>query len=385
MSTLKATNLQHASATSPNITLGSDGSVAVGGGNISPQTGFKNRIINGDMRIDQRNAGASVTATAVTTATYTVDRWAYYVTQASKFTIQQNAGSVTPPSGFTNYLGVTSSSTYSITSSDRFSIQQPVEGFNMADLGWGTANASPVTMSFWVRSSLTGVFGGALLNDGTPSYVSYPFSFTINTPNTWEFKTINIAGPTTGTWQSGNSRGIQVIFGLGVGSTLSGTAGAWAAGVYIAPTGATSVVGTNGATFYITGVQLEKGSVATPFEFRSIGQELALCQRYYQKSYNVDVAPGTNTTSGAKTSRIYNTDPFIPQIETRLLVSMRASPTVTWYTPAGTSGAVNVGGGTNTVNTQYDAGMNSTGWILVNGSVSSGNQITAQFVASSEL
>ena len=239
---------------------------------------FRNRIINGACVIDQRNAGASVTQT--TNDTYTVDRFYIYGTVTSKFTVQQNAGSVTPPAGFINYLGATSSSAYTVGSSEQFNIQQPIEGLNCTDLGWGTANAKTVTLSFWVRSSLTGTFGGSLRNSAVNR--SYPYSYTISAANTWEYKTITIAGDTSGTWLTTNGVGIYVNFSMGAGSTLSGTAGAWSAGNLTSATGATSVVGTNGATFYITGVQLEAGTTASPFEYRQYGTELALCQRYYQ-------------------------------------------------------------------------------------------------------
>jgi hypothetical protein len=237
---------------------------------------FKNRIINGAMMIDQRNAGASVTPTS---AGYTLDRFIYQLSQASKAAIQQNAGSVTPPTGFSNYLGVTSSSAYSVGASESFYIVQRVEGFNFADMAWGTANAQTVTLSFWVRSSLTGTFGAAVWNSAANR--AYPVAYTINAANTWEYKTITIPGDTTGTWIGAtNGIGVNVAFGLGFGSSISGTSGAWNAGTAFMPTGATSVVGTNGATFYITGVQLEKGSTATSFDYRPYGTELALCQRY---------------------------------------------------------------------------------------------------------
>jgi hypothetical protein len=239
--------------------------------------GFKNRIINGAMVIDQRNAGASVTPT---NSQYLVDRWQASLTQASKYTAQQNAGSVTPPVGFTKYLGFTSSSAYSVTSGDIFGFGQIIEGFNAADFGWGTANAQTVTLSFWVRSSLTGSFGGAIKNDGDTR--NYPFTYTISAANTWEYKTVTIAGDTTGTWGSTNGAGVNIRFSLGCGSTYSGTAGAWTGTNIWQPTGSTSVVGTNGATFYITGVQLERGSAATSFDFRSYTTELGLCQRYFQ-------------------------------------------------------------------------------------------------------
>lgn len=243
--------------------------------------GFKNRIINGAMVIDQRNAGASV-GTASGASVYTVDRFAAVYSQTSKFTIQQNAASVTPPVGFTNYLGVTSSSAYSVGSTDFFVIRQAIEGLNVADLAWGTANAATVTLSFWVRSSLTGTFGGVIMNSAANR--SYPFTYTINSANTWEKETITIAGDTSGTWLTTNGVGMYVQLGLGVGTTYSGTAGAWTGTSNIfSATGATSVVGTNGATFYITGVQIEKGSTATSFDYRPYGTELQLCQRYYEK------------------------------------------------------------------------------------------------------
>jgi len=250
---------------------------------LVPVTAFKNRIINGAMQIDQRNAGASVTISASGGGQYTLDRWLGQASQNSKMTIQQNAGSVTPPTGFKNYIGVTSSSAYSVLSGDYFSVRQAIEGFNTADLEFGTANASAVTLSFWVRSSLTGTFGGSLQSFFNGSSTrTYPFTYTISSTNTWEQKTITVSGDITGTWVGAtNGLGLWVAFGLGSGSTFSGTANSWQSGNFIQPTGTTSVVGTNGATFYITGVQLEKGSTATSFDYRPYGTELALCQRYY--------------------------------------------------------------------------------------------------------
>ena len=300
MSTIRVNSIQHTTANSGNMMLHANGNVSmltanstlfigntsisnagisISGSAMSAASGMRNRIINGAMMIDQRNAGASVSIQ--TTTGYMLDRWTSMASQNSKFSIQQNAGSVTPPAGFSNYLGCTSSSAYSITSGDYFGIYQRIEGFNTADLGWGTANAKTITMSFWVRSSLTGTFGGALRNSASDR--GYPFTYTIDSANTWEYKTVTIAGDTTGTWIGAtNGIGLSVQFSIGTGSTYSFTAGGWGAySAAISATGATSVVGTNGATWYITGVQLEAGTVATPFEFRQYGQELALCQRYY--------------------------------------------------------------------------------------------------------
>ena len=250
-------------------------------GSNSPSN--RNRIINGDMRIDQRNAGASVAANGG----YTLDRWEVEASQTGKLNIQQQTSVV--PAGFSYAAAFTSLSAYSVGTSEFFGFRHIIEGFNVADLGWGAAGAKTVTLSFWVRSSLTGTFGGAICNGDNNR--SYPFSYTINAANTWEQKTITVAGDTTGTWGKTNGRGIAIRFGLGAGATYSGTAGAWAGSDYRSATGATSVVGTNGATFYITGVQLEAGSVATPFEYRQYGQELALCQRYYTR-FNCGTAYG---------------------------------------------------------------------------------------------
>jgi hypothetical protein len=236
--------------------------------------GFRNRLINSDMRIDQRNAGASVTANGG----YTLDRWEVEASQTSKLSIQQQTSVV--PIGFTYATAFTSLSAYSVVSADNFGYRQIVEGFNVADLGWGAAGAQTVTLSFWVRSSLTGTFGGAFANGDNNR--AYPFSYTISAANTWEQKTVTVPGDTTGTWGKTSGRGIQIRFGLGAGATYSGTAGAWVGSDIRTVTGAVSVVGTSGATFYITGVQLEAGSVATPFERRPYGTELQLAMRYFE-------------------------------------------------------------------------------------------------------
>ena len=253
--------------------------------------GFRNRIINGAMVIDQRNAGASVTPTG---GSYTLDRWQVVASAASKFSIQQNAGSVTPPTGFTNYLGATSLSAYTVGASEAFNVFQKIEGFNTSDLAWGTASASAVTLSFRVYSSLTGSFGGFLQNSASDRF--YSFSYSISSANTWTTISVTISGDTTGTWLTTNGVGIRLGFSLGTGSSYSGSAGSWGSSVNYAPTGSVSVVGTNGATFYITGVQLEKGSTATSFDYRPYGTELALCQRYlpaFISTSTNDTLPGS--------------------------------------------------------------------------------------------
>jgi hypothetical protein len=289
--------------------------------------GFKNRIINGAMVIDQRNAGASITVTAAFPPAYSTDRFYVYGGVTSKFTAQQNAGSVTPPTGFTNYLGFTSLSAYSVGSSDNFLFGQYIEGFNVADLDFGKATAKTVTLSFWVRSSLTGTFGGSLVNSA--SNRSYVFSYTISSANTWEQKSITITGDTTGTWAKDNGIGLALNFSIGSGSTFSTTAGSWVTGNFLNVTGATSVVGTNGATFYITGVQLEVGSTATSFDTRSVTTELQLCQRYawkYGGAINDQYLAGTG---------IYFDGNVMYCGPVQNPVTMRATPSMTTFgTPA---------------------------------------------------
>lgn len=306
------------------------GTQTLAGENMTPYTGFKNRLINSAMVIDQRNAGASVTPSN----SYVLDRWYYGNSQASKGTIQQNAGSVTPPTGFTNYLGFTSSSAYSVLTSDEFFIRQSIEGFNFSDFVFGSASAASIAVSFWVRSSLTGTFAGVFKNSAQNR--SYPFTYTISAANTWEQKTVTIAGDTTGTWIGGtNGVGLYVVFALGAGSSRSGTAGSWQGIDVNSATGATSVVGTNGATFYITGVQLEKGSTATSFDYRPYGTELQLCQRYFETS--MTVAPADNMSVASTGVYAMSTSGATPLITYAFKVTKRSDPTVTYYAPATTS------------------------------------------------
>jgi hypothetical protein len=296
----------------------------LGAGNASI---MKNRIINGAMVIDQRNVGASLNPAD---GAFSVDRWkcAVYPT-TGKYTVQQNAGSVTPPVGFTNYLGITSSSAYTSGSTDQYFINQRIEGFNFADLGWGTANAKTVTLSFWVYSSLATTFGGSIINSNGNR--AYPFSYTTTATNTWQQVSITITGETTGSWGTTNNIGALVVFNLGCGSATAGTAGAWASAERYTATGSTNLLATNGATLYLTGVQLEVGSSATGFEYRQFGNELNLCQRYYEKAYDQDTAVPSSAYA-------WITPTFGQSITNNALhsivkysVSKRARPTVTIY------------------------------------------------------
>jgi len=365
--TLPRMRIANNGVTIANLIIGTGNTaVSLGAGNA---TRFKNRIINGAMVIDQRNVGASVTQS--TSATYVVDRFFIYGSVASKFTAQQNGGSVTLPAGYINYLGITSSSAYTVGASDEFWLAQRIEGLNIADLAWGTANAKTVTLSFQIYSSLTGTFGGVLKNSAGNR--SYPFTYTVSSASTWTSISITIAGDTTGTWLTTNGIGISVIFGLGVGSTGSGTAGAWAAANYNSATGATSVVGTSGATFYITGVQLEVGSSATGFDYRDITTETIMCQRYYTKSYQLATALGTATVLGMVGGAVglsnlggTTTIPFP--------VQMRSAPTMSFWDSAGTAsvmtatsnGSTMINNNTTSPNGPFNITQNNF-WITANG------------------
>jgi len=272
----------------------------------------RNRIINGDMRIDQRNAGASVALVSGGGNAYSADRW--YVENATDgtATIQQVSDA---PDGFSNSIKYTVTATDASLASDQAAwIQQRIEGFNFADLLYGTASAKTVTVSFWVKSSVTGTFGVTLANSAYNR--GYPASFTVNSANTWEQKTATIAGDTTGTWiGSTNGIGVRLNFGMAAGSARSAAAGSWAAATVLGVSSQVNLMATNGATFYITGVQLEVGSVATSFERRQYGQELALCQRYYWES------TGTHYGCSYSTGNAFVIDTFPSE--------MRATPTIT--------------------------------------------------------
>jgi hypothetical protein len=287
--------------------------------------GLKNRIINGDMVIDQRNAGASVNANSVT-APYVTDRFNVNVGGSSAVIACQQVSDA--PANFVNSLRLTVSTVATPSSSQYLFIRQIVEGFNIADLGWGTANARTVTLSFWVKASIAGTYSAFAIN-GAESR-SYVATFTVSATNTWEYKTITIPGDTTGTWLTNNSNGIRLGFDLGSGSDLNGTANAWQAGWKQRTSGTVNWIGTLGATIAVTGVQLERNTTATPFEWIPYGTELALCQRYFQAQLidigNSAILSGNVTNAvnyfGSKT----------------LQVAMRAAPTLTWGTQWGVNG-----------------------------------------------
>ena len=282
MSTIKTSNLQNGSSSSVNIALNTDGSATFAQMPVGPSYfAMRNKIINGAMEIDQRNAGASVTIGAGTT--YTLDRWWGEESTDGTMTAQRSSDA---PTGFINSATLTTGTADSSLAASQYVIfSQTIEGFNIADFAWGSANAKTITLSFWVKSSLTGTFGGVIRNSGNTR--SYIFTYSINVAGAWEKKTIVITGDTTGTWLTNNATGLGVSFSLGAGSTFVGTAGTWSAGNLLTASGCVSVIGTAGATWQITGVQIEEGSVATPFERRNYQTEFDMCLRYYELSASI--------------------------------------------------------------------------------------------------
>ena len=299
--------------------------------NVGVYNSFKNRIINGQMMIDQRNAGASVTVNSGTSG-FSLDRFGYNNQSGANITIQRSS---VVPVGFQNSLLVTVTSSNSPTSSQFGRLYQGIEGFNMSDLAWGTANAQSISISFWVRSSVTGTHS-MVLNNGAGSY-AYPFTYTISSANTYEYKTVTIPGPTAGTWGTDNSCFCYLSIGFGSGSSTVASAGSWASasGFVNGATGSVNLCATNGATFYITGVQLEKGTSATAFDYRPYGTELALCQRYYCTTGNM-ANPDTN--SAAFNGTVLAVNGSYARVGASFKQTMRTTPTIVLYDGNGVSG-----------------------------------------------
>ena len=319
MSTIKVTNIEHASTGNGGIQLDNAGHVTVDGQQMPTAGALSNRnlIANGNFRIDQRNAGGSITTSAGNN--FPVDRWLLYDNAGSDFTSEQDTDA---PAGHDFSLLVTSAAATSPGANDYYFVCQRIEGNNVAHLNFGSSDAQKVTISFYVKSSLTGTFSGAL---GNASFNrAYPFTYSISSANTWEQKTVTIAGDTAGTWATNNTTGLQVLWDLGSGTNRVGTAGAWVGSDHRGVSSSTQIVATSGATFRLAGVQVEVGEKATSFEHRSYSDELARCQRYFYKYTNERRFLSRNTGN----SRI---------IPYHYPVTMRANPNVTYGSVTGSS------------------------------------------------
>lgn len=340
--------------TSDGFTLGGSGAT------------MKNRIINGAMFIAQRGTSA-VTAND----SYAVDRWNIGNTTDGAFSAVQDSEA---PTGFNKSVKFTiTTADASVTGTQSLFMVQVIEGVNCQDLNWGTANAKPVTLSFQVRSSVTGTFSGSLVNNGLDR--SYPFTYTISSANTWTPISITVPGDTTGTWVTNTDAGIRVYFSLGTGSTRLGTANAWGGARYQGATGETALVNTLNATWYITGVQLEVGSQATSFDYRQYGAELVLCQRYYQYYYG---ASGKMSQPGSSSTYI--------AMPVYFKVSMRATPTVTWNAPSlGTAGRVEQWGGTERVVSTNDVTAHNLAYVILSSGITTADTVSGNLTLVSEL
>jgi hypothetical protein len=308
-------------------------SVSYGGSNItfddgstvtSGWSGFKNRIINGAMVIDQRNGGSSVGST--TGYAYGVDRNRSYNDGSARWNLQRV---VDAPEGFKFSYKLTVTTAQSSYTSGQLSqlMEQAIEGFNISDLNWGTASSKPITVSFWVKSSLTGSFPLSVFTLSSGNEASYTTTYTINSENTWEYKTVTIPGATIGVWGYTNDAGMYLAFGGAGGSSLNGTTG-WQTGFKPTLSSTVNLLATNGATWQITGVQLEKGSTASSFEYRPYTTELQLCERYHQILSSIAVMLPWG--SGTQIVRISNS----------FKTTMRANPSITMGTKTGGTGTM---------------------------------------------
>ena len=324
MSTIKVNNI-----VPPNVGEG----VSIDGLQMPTAGAFSNRnlLINGSMLVAQRSTAAVSNIEAFNSnPNYdTVDRWGFWASSAAAFTSQQV---VDAPPGHYNSLKITSTSAHVFGVNHGFTVTQRIEAQNLYGTEIGTAAAKTYTFSFWVKSSVTGTFSFYALNGSfSKSLIS---DYTINVADTWEYKTISIPAPTDALFAGiENARQLEVGFSLGAGSTFqTSTLGTWETDSFqIDSTTSTRFLETDGATIQFTGVQLEVGDKATPFEHESYGQTLAKCQRYFQKSYNIDVNPGTNAEPGAITHYGSTDNGGNIVFQTDFRCEMRALPTIIWY------------------------------------------------------
>jgi hypothetical protein len=285
------------------------------------QIANRNAVQNGAMMVDQK--GGTTTLSGYSAAK--PDRFTAYKSNAGTQTVAQDSEA---PAGFHKSLKATNTVVdSSIAAGDRAAIIYRMEGNDAARFAFGGSDAKTVTLSFYVRSSITGTHGGALGNGSDNR--AYPFTYTISSADTWERKSITIAGDTTGTWATDTTRSLQIVWGLGVGSTNSGTAGEWAAADYNSATGATTAfLTTLNATWYLTGVQLEEGSTATDFEHKSFLQEFTACSRYFQ------LVPQVGLAYAGATTTVDTCCPFRTTMRAAPTMSAIAAVTVTNVTAA---------------------------------------------------
>jgi hypothetical protein len=324
----------------------------------------RNRIINGEMIIDQANGGNLVSVTSVNSS---VDQMIGQVNGAGIFSLQRQTA--TPPAGFNFYLRAScTTADVSIAASDLYRIFMRLEGNNVRDFLWGTASTKAITMSFWVRSSLTGTYTGSVRNPAANS--SYSFEYTVDAVNTWERKIITLPGDTTGVMNTDSTTGVEISWSFALGVTSQGTANVWSTPTGFGTANQVNWMSSNSArTWDITGVQLEIGPSATAFEYRPFPIEIQLCQRYYEKSYDLDTPPGTVTSIGRYTLMdLAASTTSTPGRELAWKVIKRAAPSVfqMYHPNTGAAGQVTitnfVGVGGSATFSPATGGMGSAQW-----------------------
>lgn len=319
--------LGQTSVTGPAIAISSPPACGPSLGTICPAQS-ENRIINGDFVIDQYNEFGSVTPSG---NGYVIDRWRLGETVGSSLTTQGLTTS--PPAGLSNYLTITTAIATTPSAAQSFNIAQRIEGINVADLQFGTANAKSIVVSFWAQSSLTGIFTLALKNSaGNRTYLA-PYNIAV--ANTWQFFSLIVPGDTTGTWlYAKNTQGLLVLFDLGAGSNFQGTGNSWQAAGLQEITGADQLVATLGATLSIANVRLYASTYALPYSPRPYGLELELAQRYYRKSFPAGTVPAQ---SAGVTGSLNVKNPIAlgdPSLYVSFAPQMMAAPTIVTFNPS---------------------------------------------------
>lgn len=311
----------------------------------------RNKIINGNFIISQRYGSSSVTGEVG----YPIDRWNVDSINRGSFNFQQ---SFSGPPGFKNCLIATTSSSFTPTSYNF--LNHHIEGIDIADLAWGTASAKPVTLSFWIYASIPGRYSVAITN--SQNLYAFPTYVDVGIGSTWEYKTVTIPGPTTGTWNTDiGTVGLRIKFNLGSGSNFESTANVWTAADKAIVPGSVGLSSYSSATLRLTGVQLEKGTVATPFEFRSYQKELALCQRFYQVHQGWSVGRYDSGASGSSFLIFKPTVPFAVQPPSVVIAEHSTSANRNVYA---SGGSYVVGDGSYTWNSGSAVGSPRYGWVF---------------------
>jgi hypothetical protein len=337
----------------------------------------KNAIINGDFNFWQR--GTSFTS--ITANTYNADRWKYAKNSSAVHNISRSTDvpTIAQAGRIFSYSALIACQTISssVGANDYVVYQQAIEGYNFLPIAQKT-----LTLSFWVKSNKIGTYCVCFLNSGVDR--SYVAEYTINAADTWEYKKITITdSPSAGTWNYSNGAGLFVTFVLCGGSTYQTAANNWQNGNFMATANQVNACDNAANNFRLCGVQLEDGAVATPFEQRFLQHELELCQRYYEKSYDLGTPPGTaSTTNGFISSRAVGSD---IDINVPFKVRKRAVPSVTNYNPVtGSAGeARNDSAGNNTGLGAFFIG--ESGYNLAKGALSNAQKLSWHYVADCEL